>query len=81
MLPLKGYSLVMIMLQHLLLPRPTRRQKCHSEDEGLIDAFKSVGDMLSNAIEKVAIGDTDVPYGVFDNLLNLPSLCSILNFR
>jgi hypothetical protein len=47
----------------------------------LIDAFKSVGDMLSNAIEKVAIGDTDVPYGVFDNLLNLPSLCSILNFR
>jgi hypothetical protein len=28
-----------------------------SEEEGLIAAFKSVGDTLSNAIEKVATGD------------------------
>jgi hypothetical protein len=41
----------------------------------LIAAFKSVGDTLSNAIEKVATGDTDVPDDLFDSLINLPGVC------
>uniref|UniRef100_A0A804N3X6 Myb/SANT-like domain-containing protein n=1 Tax=Zea mays TaxID=4577 RepID=A0A804N3X6_MAIZE len=47
-------------------------KKRDSEEEGLIAAFKSVGDTLSNAIEKVATGDTDVPDDLFDSLINLP---------
>jgi hypothetical protein len=47
----------------------------------LIAAFKSVGDTLSNAIEKVATGDTDMPDDLFDSLINLPGVCFVLNFR
>jgi len=71
-LSLKGSSLVMIMSQHLLQARATRRQKKRDSEEELIAAFKSVADKLSNAIEKVATWDTDVPDDLFDNLLNLP---------
>ncbi|ONM33197.1 hypothetical protein ZEAMMB73_Zm00001d041520 [Zea mays] len=62
----------MIMPQHLLQARSGRRQKRDSEEEGLIAAFKSVGDTLSSAIEKVATGDTDVLDDLFDSLINLP---------
>ncbi|PWZ13134.1 hypothetical protein Zm00014a_010894 [Zea mays] len=73
MLSLKGCPLVMIMAQHLLQARSGRKQKKRdSEEEGLIAAFKSVGDTLSSAIEKVATGDTDVPDDLFDSLINLP---------
>lgn len=53
-----------------------KAKKRDSEDE-LIAAFKSVADKLSNAIEKVATWDTDVPDDLFDNLLNLPGVCSV----
>jgi hypothetical protein len=43
----------------------------------LIAAFKSVGDTLSNDIEKVATGDTDVPDDLFDSLINLPGVCAL----
>ncbi|XP_023155968.1 uncharacterized protein [Zea mays] len=49
-----------------------KAKKRDSEEEGLIAAFRSVGDTLSNAIEKVATGDTDVPDDLFDSLINLP---------
>ncbi|AQK62627.1 10A19I.15 [Zea mays] len=49
-----------------------KAKKRDSEEEGLIAAFKSVGDTLSSAIEKVATGDTDVPDDLFDSLINLP---------
>ena len=68
---------MMIMPQHLLQARSGRRQKRDSEEEGLIAAFKSVGDTLSSAIEKVATGDTDVPDDLFDSLINLPGVCAL----
>ena len=54
-----------------------KAKKRDSEEEGLIAAFKSVGDTLSNAIEKVATGDTDVPDDLFDSLINLPGVCAL----
>jgi hypothetical protein len=54
-----------------------KAKKRDSEEEGLIAAFKSVGDTLSSAIEKVATGDTDVPDDLFDSLINLPGVCAL----
>uniref|UniRef100_A0A804LQF7 Uncharacterized protein n=1 Tax=Zea mays TaxID=4577 RepID=A0A804LQF7_MAIZE len=65
-----------LMYTFIIIQFKTRKKakKRDSEDEGLIAAFKSVGDTLSSAIEKVATGDTDVPDDLFDSLINLPVL-------
>lgn len=52
--------------------KSNKKAKKRDSEEELIAAFKSVADKLSNAIEKVATWDTDVPDDLFDNLLNLP---------
>uniref|UniRef100_A0A804N3X5 Uncharacterized protein n=2 Tax=Zea mays TaxID=4577 RepID=A0A804N3X5_MAIZE len=61
-----------IFLHHGVRDHQEEGKKRDSEVEGLIAAFKSVGDTLSNAIEKVATGDTDMPDDLFDSLINLP---------
>ncbi|XP_062227479.1 uncharacterized protein LOC133925635 [Phragmites australis] len=53
--------------------KPNKRARIvENEDEGLIRAFKSVGERLATAIEKAATADKDVPSDLFDNVNSLP---------
>ncbi|OEL14482.1 hypothetical protein BAE44_0024498 [Dichanthelium oligosanthes] len=57
--------------------RPNKKAKvAEIEEEGLVAAFKNVGQNLADAIKMVAKPDNELPTNLFDILNNLPSFNS-----